>query len=344
MSKVRIGIVGAGQRVCNHGGCVFRNCGRALQVAALCDVHSGRLSEAKRKYEQQFGYEIGTYADYVEMYEQAQLDGVYIAAPNYLHKDIAVAAFEHGLHVLCEKPLSVTLADCDAMIAASQKAGKVFGAAMQMHYRKRYHKVRELIDEGLVGHPAMLWCTEYRGPFPKAMSWVHRTEKSGGALVEKNCHHYDILNLWAQSDPTTVYASGNTLKHKVMGGERSEIIDNAWVVSDYASGARAMVGICFLGRDKSHRREFGVQGTEGKVWFSSEDSEVIHFESTSGETEDFTINEDLRGGVFKDFVECMQTGKQPLVTPEMARRSLLVPLAAERSMREKRIVDVAELA
>lgn len=344
MDKMKMGIVGMGQRTRFHGAHVFTDCRDTADITAICDNRPERLAEGKQSYEAEFGHEIGAYESYEEMYARAGLDGVYVAGPNYLHLDMTLAAFDAGLHVLCEKPMEVTLAKCDEMIEASKRTNKVLAMAMQMHFRKRYHKVKDIIAQGLIGKPAMVWCTEYRGPFMRIKDWVWDKEKSGGAIVEKNCHHYDIMNMWIQSPPTTVYATGNIVKHKNIYGQESTIVDNAWVINDFENGARAMLGVCFLA-EAQHYREFGVHGTEGKIFFSGQDREVIHVELNSGEKSDhaFTQKEILNGGVFQDFVDCIRTGRKPLVDGETARQSMLVPLAAEKSIEEKRIVHVSEL-
>jgi len=350
VSKLRIGVVGTGQRVCYHGACVFAEapesarCDDVMEVAALCDVRPDRLALAKSRYEEHFRCRVETYVDYAQMYARAGLDAVYVAGPNHLHRDMTVAALERGLHVLCEKPMELTLAKCDEMIRAADKAGRVLALAMQMHYRRRYHKVREMIEAGVVGEPAMLWCVEHRGPFPEMKDWVWDKAMSGGAIVEKNCHHYDILDLWVQSEPTTVYATGGVAEPMAYGKYPTEIVDNAWVVNDYACGARAMVGIGFLAGERRHSREFGVVGTEAKVWFSLDDDETLHVQPRKGEPSEVRVDGVLRGGLFRDFVDCILTGAAPLVCAERGRRSMLVPLAAERSIEERRAVHVSELA
>lgn len=344
MKKVSIGIVGMGQRTCFHGGRVFADVKDRVHIAAVCDVRQDRLEHGRAWYEEYFGGPVSTYADYRDMFDREKLDGAYIAGPNDLHRDMTLAAFKAGLHVLCEKPMDVSLARCDEMIAASKKHDRLLCLAMQMHYRKRYHKVKELIEAGAIGKVAQVWCSEHRGTFAEMKDWVWQKSRSGGAIVEKNCHHTELMDWWVDSTPATVYASGNILKHKEPYGYTSEIVDNAFVIGDYENGARAMLNVCFLG-GKGHSREFGVHGTEGKIFFSAEDHEIVHVTYNNGLKEHFDYSEDpgLRGGMTNDFVDCILTGRTPLVTPEMGRRSLLIPLAAERSIDEKRVVHVSEL-
>jgi len=343
MEKVRIGIIGTGQRICYHGSAVFSHLKKDICLSALCDKRKERLEHARKEYEKAFGYKINAYLDYKEMIGKENLDGVYIASPNYLHRDMSLHSFSKGLHVLLEKPMELTLKKCDEIIKSAKTHKKVLVMGMQMHYEKRFHKITEIINKGVIGKPTMLWCTEYRQPYMEMKDWVWEKNKSGGAIVEKNCHHYDILNMWVQSKPTTVYASGNIMKHKRRSGKKSEIVDNAWIVNDYENGARGMIGICFLAQDGYHYREFGVMGTEGKIFISSKDGETIHLEQNNGKKSDIIVSGELRGGVFKDFVDCIRTGNKPLMTGEIAKESMLIPLAAEVSIEEKRIVNINEL-
>jgi len=346
VEKVRVGIVGMGQRSCHHGGALFKDCPDEALIAGVCDNRPERLALGKKMYAEVFGYPVQGYLDYIEMYEKADLDAVFIAGPNCLHRDMSISALERGLHVLCEKPMETTLAKCDEMIAAAERAKRILAMGMQMFYTERPHKILELIKQGVIGKVAMVWCTEYREPFAEMKDWVWDQGKSGGAIVEKNCHHYGILDMWAQSDPTTVYATGNILKHFVKSGKESQIVDNAWVVNDFENGARGMVGVCFLGGQHNHYRELGVIGTEGRIFYSRPtDNQVIHVRLNNGMEMDINTNAMPlpRGGVFRDFLQCVRTGAQPLVTGELARRAILIPLAAEKSIAEKRVVQVSEL-
>jgi predicted dehydrogenase len=233
------------------------------------------------------------------------------------------------------------------MMAAAKRSGKVLAFGMQMHYRRRYHKIKEIIDSGALGAVAQVWCTEYRGPYAGMKEWVWQKGLSGGATVEKNCHHYDLLNWWVGSPPTTVCAAGGIAKHHTPYGYTSEIVDHAWIINNYENGAAGMVGICFLADPKmQHHREFGVHGTEGRIFFSHADGEIVHVEYNNQHTEHYDMREDpwVRGGVEADFLNSIRTGEPPLVTGAMAKASLLVPMAAERSIEEKRMVHVNELA
>lgn len=343
--KVEIGIIGMGQRTCFHDGHPsFSDCKDIVHIRAICDNSPDRLEFGRKVYQENFGYRIDGYTDYREMFEKCKLDGVYIAAPNFLHGEMTLTAFEKDINVLCEKPMEVSIKKCNKMIEVAKKKNKILAIGLQLRYRKHYHKVKEIIDSGLIGKPIMLRCIEYRGPFSQLKNWIWQKEKSGGAIVEKNCHHYDLFNLWlGENPPTRVYASGSIVKHKIIDNIKSEIIDNAWIINDFTCGARAMVGICFLGN--KHYREFGIYGTEGKIFFNLEDDETIHIELNNKERIDYKIDvfNQIRGGIFRDFAQSIIENRQPLVTGEIGKKSLLIPLAAEKSIEEKRPVDISEI-
>ena len=344
MNTVRLGIVGMGQRTVYHGFLPEVKRCRGVRIAALCDLKPGRLKRGLEDYQRELGYEVEGYTDFAALLAAGVVDAVYIATPNYTHRKLTEQAVAVGLDVLCEKPMDVTIPDCDAMIEAAKKHDRILAIGQQMNYRKRYHKLMELIENGDVGDPTMLSCVEYRGPFKEMKDWVWKKDFSGGAIVEKNCHHYGVLDWWAKGKPTKVYASGGQKKLAAVGGHQSELVDNAYVLADYDNGARSMVGICFLAAKRYHFREFNVIGTEGRVWFNNIDGEVIHFENThKGVKEDFKIDENLRGGLLQDFVDCVRERKEPLMTGEQGRASLLVPIAAQLSLERGQPVDVSEV-
>lgn len=344
VDSVRLGIVGLGQRTVYHGFLPEVKRCKGVTISALCEIKEDRMKKALDDYQGELGYKIEAFTDFAEFLSAGVADAVYVATPNYTHREMTEQALAGGVDVLCEKPMATTLADCDAMIAAARKHRKILALGQQMNYRKRYHKVMELIDKGDLGEPTMLSCVEYRCPFKDTKEWVWQKQFSGGAIVEKNCHHYGLLDWWAKGKPTRVYASGNQKKLSTVHGYKSEIIDNAYVLADYDSGARSLVGICFLSSKEEHFREFTVTGTEGRIWFNNLDGEVIHFQNTHKHVkEDFKINEDLRGGMLQDFVDCVRERREPLVTGEIGRASLLIPLAAERSIESGRAVEMSEI-
>jgi predicted dehydrogenase len=222
-----------------------------------------------------------------------------------------------------------------------------------------------LLSRGEIGKPIMLWLREFRGPFrvsPEHM-WIFDKEKSGGMLVEKSCHHFDIFNWFANSKPISVYASSGQDYFSEYNGVKSGIDDNAWVIVNYENGARANLGLCmFLGRPHPteggigyHNREIGVAGTEGLItvegnlpfgvidihYSNSHNSTCIKTE-TKGSVPD-KFNQKGNIGIFMDFAECIRNHEKPFASGEIGREALAVSLAAKKSAIEKRLVEMREI-
>lgn len=339
----KIAIVGLGHRACYYDGQNLPFSQLDVELCGVCDRDPSKLAPGRAKYSNIFRRDVPGYDNHLELFEREKPDGVYIITANGQHMEVAVDAMDRGIHVLCEKPLEVSLERCDKILESARRSKVLLAAAMQMHYRRRYHRIRNLIEKGSIGEPIMTWCVEFRRPFAQTKHWVWEPEQSGGTLVEKNCHHYDIFDLWlGGSLPDKVYATGGIAKHQKPYGYPSRIVDHAYVVNDYENGAKAMVEISFF-MESYHSRTMGVQGTEGRIWIDTKDGEIIHLIEKDGTSRDFEEPGEIRGGLYRDFLDCIISGKQPLVDGVRARRSLLIPLAGELSMKEGRRIDIKEL-
>src|SRR5690606_22659938 len=131
-----------------------------------------------------------------------------------------------GKHVRCEKPLGLTIAECDEIIAAAGEAGKILQAGHEMRLQRPYVEMKEMMDRGAVGELQLMWCREFRGPMRPG--WRSSEARTGGTILEKNVHHLDLFNWMMERPPLRVSAHGgtNVLKDR-------EILDNARILIDY---------------------------------------------------------------------------------------------------------------
>lgn len=359
MEKIKICCTGFSRRGKDLAKCAHAD--SDFEITAVCDLDEIRKKEAAGM----LGEKVHFYTDYNEMLKKEKPDAVTIATPQYNHRDLAIRAFENKIHVYCEKPLAMNLAQCDEMISASEKAGCVFIVGQQMRYHFHLHKAWNIIAGGEIGKPAMIWLKEFRGPFrvsPEHM-WIFDQEKSGGMLVEKSCHHFDLFNWFAGSRPVSVYASAGLDGLDNVKNFKCTINDNAWVIVNYENGARAMLGLCmFLGKpDRAegtigfHRREIGVAGEKGILHTEgylpagnieihyADSHNLIRYELKKEGTIPNKFNQEGNKGIFMDFAECIREKKKPFASGEIGRMALAVSLAAEKSCAEKRIVQIDEL-
>jgi len=360
MTPIRIGFIGVGHRGAAQAVHVERNFSARARIVALADIDPGNLQSAARHLSDSAPE---TYTDWRQLIERDDLDAVCISTPQFAHRQIAVAAFAAGKHVYCEKPLALTVADCDAMIAAAGKAGKTFVVGQQMRYHHHLERMRRLIDAGEIGAPQLIWLKEFRNPFPRNMAWAFDKSKSGGAIVEKSCHHFDVFTWILGSPPLRVFATGGQAVHRQIFGVASDIVDHAWVIVEHAKGRKAMLGLCFFAgppdvREGSgtHVRDIGVIGAEGMIvtegFHMGRDLEVhyrdrpdvtrIKLDPSRGRP-DALFDRDGNWGIWVDFFNCIETGAKPIASGEVGRCALAVGLAAEKSIATGTPVEISEV-
>ena len=206
----------------------------------------------------------------------------------------------------------------------------------------------------------MIAIREHRFPFlEKVGDWNRFSRNTGGTLVEKCCHFFDLMNLIANSEPLRVFASGGQdVNHldETYHGERSDILDNAFVVIDYASGARAMLDLCMFADATHNQEEVSVVGAKGKVEALIPENVVRlgrRGEHWIGGVEQVPVAPIDVGHVghhhgssfvqHQRFLRMIEEGTEPEVSLEAALLSVAVGVAAHRSIDEARPVTVDEV-
>ena len=192
-----------------------------------------------------------------------------IASPNYLHlPQLERIAAIRPLPVLVEKPLFTAPEDAPriAMLRAAYPAP--IWVAMEYRYMPPVARLIEEADDA-TGGVRMLTIREHRFPFlEKVGDWNRFNARTGGTLVEKCCHFFDLMRVILKSDPVRVMASGGqAVNHvdEVYEGERSDIWDHAYVIVDFASGARAMLELCMFAEGSRYQEEISAVGPKGKI-------------------------------------------------------------------------------
>ena len=198
-----------------------------------------------------------------------QLDAIVITSPNFCHvAQLEQIASVVTLPILCEKPLYTAPEDVAriAQLRATYKAP--IWVAMEYRYMPPIAKLIEQA-QAVTGGVRMLTVREHRFPFlEKVGDWNRFNAQSGGTLVEKCCHFFDLMRLILKSDPVRVMASGGQdVNHldEVYAGQTSDIWDNAYVIVDFASGARAMLELSMFAEGAEYQEHVHAVGPEGKI-------------------------------------------------------------------------------
>ncbi len=319
---------------------------KGVEVVAV----SSRSDESLDASRALVGDELRTFADWREVVALNEVDAVIVALTNDQHFAASMAALRAGKHVLCEKPLGLTIAECDGIIAESGAAGKVLQVGHEMRFQRLYGQMKEMIDRGDIGDLQLMWCREFRGPM--RAGWRSSEALTGGTILEKNVHHLDLFNWMMDCPPERVSAHGgtNVLKDR-------EILDNAQILIEYEGGRRASLELCLFA-PTGGECEIGACGDKGRIDTRNQALELIHqrFDvpdrnilkiADEGDAANFI---DSSGRVdrgikpeLEDFVECIRSGKEPLNDGPSARLAVAVCLAAQESIRRRESVLIAEI-
>ena len=225
MEKLRIGLIGSG----GMGAALARACAESerAEVVAVSDVVA-ETAEA-------LGKELGAQAygdDGEQILARDDVAGVIVATPGYLHREGVERAAQAGKHVFCEKPMATNVSDCDAMIAAVDKAGVKLQIGQVLRYLPLQAKTIELVRSRRYGEPIAVAVTRIGGGYGSAaVPWRASHEQSGGMLMEINAHEFDLMRQLC-GDAKGVYARAHRYVQETM-----QTPDQIFVVVDFESGA-----------------------------------------------------------------------------------------------------------
>lgn len=341
MDKIRLGIIGMGM-IAKEAHIPNLNLVEEAEIVALCSRSRGNLDLALKKAKDK----PRIFTDYNDLLEMKQVDAVIISTPDHTHKEIALKALAKGKHVFCEKPMAVTVEDSDEIIRVAEKTGLIFQVGLELRYSDLYQTSKKLISRGDIGQIQMMWAKVFRGPFlPKGENWILKQELTGGTLTTLGCHIFDLFNWLVESEPVRVVSFGGVNVYK-----KNETVDNAWVVVEYKNGIRASLGLCLFS-PYGNDLEVGVIGDKGKLESYYQTKKIILHEAVQPNRVEYTIvsppsyKEYMISGCrkqFEGFVSCIKEHKMPLADARAGKLSMLVGLAAEKSIKLRRIVTIGE--
>lgn len=262
MSDIRYGLIGAGMMGQEH----IRNIQLldGVAVSAVADPDEGM-----RQRSAVLAGATATFADYRDLLDADACDAYLIAAPNDLHFELLRACLATDRPVLCEKPLATRASDCLELMTLAAASTAPVWVAMEYRYMPPVARLLDEVRAGTVGRPRMMAIREHRFPFlRKVGDWNRFTARTGGTLVEKCCHFFDLMRLALDARPVRVYASaGVDVNHRDerYAGEVPDIVDNAFVIVDFDDGTRAALDLCMFAEGSHWQEVVTVTGDRGRV-------------------------------------------------------------------------------
>ena len=210
---VRFGIVGMGVMGNRHARAILNDCGEACALGAVADSFGDAAAKAGE------AYGVPSFTDPGEMFASGLIDAAVIATPHYLHPVQTIRAARAGLHVLCEKPLAVTIGPARAMLAECAKQGVALGCVLQMRTRGVMMKMKEMVAAGQIGEifRCSMTCSNwYRTQaYYDSGAWRGTWDGEGGGILLNQAPHSLDLFQWIGGMPTRVQALTATRLHRI---------------------------------------------------------------------------------------------------------------------------------
>ena len=261
-SELRYGVIGTGMMGREHVSNLSHLPG--ARVTALADPHQASLDAAAA-----LAPAAACFSDHRDLIGAGLCDAVVVATPNMTHAGVLDDVFGTGLHVLVEKPLCTNTADCRRVLDAAAGHRGLVWVGLEYRYMAPFARLIDEVRAGTAGRVRMVSLREHRFPFlDKVGDWNRFADNTGGTLVEKCCHFFDLMNQVMPGRPEQVYASGSQMVNHLdesYGGRTPDIIDSAYVIVDYDDGARALLDLCMFADATHDQQEFAVMGDAGKI-------------------------------------------------------------------------------
>lgn len=262
MSTLKYGLIGCGMMGHEH----IRNIQllNNTSIRAIYEPDESMLNKALS-----LAPEAQTVASVDELLSIDDLDCLVISSPNFTHVNhLKTIAASRPLPVLVEKPLSTEAADEQTIKELERNYPQPVWVAMEYRFMPPLAEFIKRAEE-VTGGITMLSIREHRFPFlEKVNDWNRFNRYSGGTLVEKCCHFFDLMRFILNSEPTCIMATaGQSHNHldERYGGETPDIIDNSYTIVDFESGSRALLDICMFAEGSLYQEEICAVGKNGKI-------------------------------------------------------------------------------
>ncbi len=335
MESLNVGIIGCGNMGQSHISNIADT--DLLSIVAVSDPVAENAEEAAT-----MAGNVAKFGDYSELLEREDVNAVIVATPNFLHREVTIAALEAGKDVLCEKPMALSSADCDAMWDTAQRLGRKLMAGQVLRLMHPFVDLRALIASGEVGEPRSANIDRINSSwifgFAKSEHWRLSRDKTGGLLFEINAHEMDLLRC-ILGEPIQVFARSVNLLDA-----RHDYEDSNMLLIDFEGGNTA----CFYGSSASGINHTGgvffcTKGTVRYEWNFRGETVLEYKRFDDEEATRVDVPDDHKIGLrtqAESFAKWVMDGQEPDVTGWDGRQAVAMAEAAYESARQNTPVKV----
>jgi predicted dehydrogenase len=359
MNKTRYAIIGSGSMGMEH----IRNIELIdnAQVIALCDSHQPSINSSLEI----INNKVEVFENHKELIDADIVDAYIIATPNFTHIEVLRDLVQTKAHLLIEKPLCTTVEDCLEFKKLANGYPGVIWTAMEYRYMPPVARFIEEVHKGTIGDLKMLSIREHRFPFlVKVNDWNRFEKNSGGTLVEKCCHFFDLMRLITKSEVLSVFASGgqdNNHLDESYDGKTPDILDNAFIIMNFENGVRGLLDLCMFAENSKVQEEICGVGHKGKIETGvpsnasgKHSSELLIGLRGSNKilSEIVEVDKNIleagshHGSTFYEhiaFINAINNQLDAEVTLDDGLKAVAIGQAAELSIKENRVVMMSEL-
>lgn len=348
MKKVRYALIGCGRISPNHIAAVTNHADKA-ELIAICDVAKENAEELLKKFNLQ-DKGILVYTEYQKMLEDLHPDLVAIATESGKHASIAIDCIESGCNLIVEKPIALSLADADAMIAAAEKKGVFICACHQNRFNKSIQQIRKAVEQGRFGR--LFHGTAHirwnRGEdYYKQAPWRGTWEQDGGALMNQCIHNIDLLRWMMGDEIEEVQAYTDRLNHPYIDAE-----DLGIAIVRFKNGGYGIIEGTTNIYPKNLEETLYLFGEKGTVKAGGKSVNLIEewlFADETGNPEEIKEKYSEKPTnvygfghtpLYENVLNAVISGQQPYIDGQAGRRALELVLAVYKSAAEGKAVKL----
>jgi predicted dehydrogenase len=350
--KYTASLIGCGRISFKHIEAFGKNADR-MSLIAVCDPVMTRAVEKVKEYQYYMpGIKTAAYADYQTMLAECKPDIVTIATESGKHKEIAIDCLNAGCHVICEKPMALSIQDADAIIAAAKRTGKKLAVCFQNRFNAPVQKLRAALEAGRFGrvlHGMIQVRWNRNDAYYAEAPWRGTWAMDGGTLMNQCTHGIDLLQWMLGEDAVRVQAQTRRFMRPI------EAEDFGAAIVEFKNRA---VGIIEGTADiypTNLNETLSIFGEKGSVVIGGlavNKLETWRFADAAalGDTEDRALNPGEKDpptvygfgheALFKDFVEALDRNRDPLITGEQGKKALEIILGIYKSQKTGQPVDL----
>ncbi len=335
-------------------------CGKIAQVRHIPEYHANPNALIIGYYDfnlqraQEMAKKFGgkAYNSLEELLKDSQIDAVSVCVANNAHAEVTVRALSAGKHVLCEKPMATNIEDCERMVAAAKKNGKLLMIGQNQRLMKAHRRAKDLIEEGVIGKVLTFRSTfGHRGPETWSVdkgpdSWFFDKNRAGmGAMADLGVHKTDLIQYLINAKVVRTTAVVRTLDKKDSEGSLIGVDDNALCIFEMDNGVIGTVTASWTYYG-ANDNSTSIYGTGGIMKISGNPLDPIEIIKKDGSRLLYDPgqiqknNDQIVSGVIDAFVASIISGEEPAVSGESVLSAMKVVFASIQSSQLHKTIEI----